>query len=236
MKYTKAIYLIFFSFVVFTSFCLADGPIPQRDPDDEEDGVKYVPSALHFSLDFQFTMPTYNNFVWDNSSGPLTINQPSLGGRIAFEWLPITQFGKAGIALGAAFNINANQQILSLGTATLTTIPFDASVVYHFDFVRNQILVPLVKAGYEFTFVQESTSFGTDNTNGFATYSGLRLGFGLQLCLNFIEPSTAHTLDGNFGINGTYLVAEYIFSKPLNPGTPPDLTHEEYRFGLRFEF
>lgn len=192
----------------------------ELDPIREEITVSHpLQSPLQFGLDLKYVPIHYGKL--SPASGH--------GGQIAFEWLPIgKRFGKPAIGISAGGG-HIKQVLLGDGSnARLTTIPVTAYFAYRFDFFEDQFLVPFGKVGRNITWIKQ-------RPGGDTRYDSWEYSLGVEICLNGIDSRSAHRLDASTGINGTFLVAEWVKSVPNRGSTQPDLSREEWQLGLRFE-
>jgi hypothetical protein len=151
------------------------------------------------------------------------------------EWIPIKNYGKVGLGVGAGFSLITDADVGGGAYATLYVFPIQGLITYQFDYMENQFLVPYVKFGPSMAILMQKsdTRGGRSPIN---PYYGFDYGAGLQLCLNNLEPSAARALDSSTGINATYLTFEVLYSSNLRgSGVDPDLSRREIRAGMRFE-
>lgn len=190
------------------------------DPIREEISVsRPIQSPLNFALDLKYVPIHYRNLT--PASGH--------GGQIALEWLPIgNRFGKPVLGVSAGGGHIKRVPLDDGSNAQLTTIPVTAYLGYRLDFIDNQILVPFGKVGRNVTWIKQRP--GSDSRYDAWDYS-----LGVELCLNGIDSRSARRLDASTGINGTFLVFEWIKSIPNRGNTQPNLAREEVQMGLRFE-
>lgn len=196
-----------------------------------ETRVKNYETPRNFGLDLQYSQLRYSRYYFNDDT---TMEGFGNAGHLAFEWLPVQRYGKLGLGAGVGFFRSGTAALANDVEAVAYAIPFELFATYRFDYIDNQILVPYIKGGVELTSIKQTASDG-DQSRPWKIYSGLEYGFGVQLCLNALEPSSAKKLDRSTGINSTYLVAEYLRSQPFQAEREPDLTHQQWRFGLRFE-
>lgn len=196
-----------------------------------EHGKRYwVSSPMGGALELGGVFAKYPNF--GGGLGGAAVR----GVRVGLEYIPFGEasFGKLGIGLGGSMLWSATVNT-TRGSTALYAIPIDVSLSYRFDFVPQQILVPFVKAGPSLVFSKRRLP-ANQTPEPWKTRYGLDYGGGLQFCLSRLEPKSARQLDRGFGINDTYLVGEYVRSKPFNDkDATTNLAHDEVRFSLRFE-
>lgn len=129
-------------------------------------------------------------------------------------------------------------------TTSFSIIPMRVSAVYRFDWLAQNTAIPIsagVKVGPDFyrwrvtTAAKETATF--DGQPGAGWKKGWHFAAGLQLLLDFIDPSTAAAFDLNWGVNNSYLFVEYMATKVDDFGGEGfDLSDDIWMFGLSFEF
>ncbi len=221
--------IIFLAF--FISFPrLAYGATQPGTQIESLDSPPYYPhSSLDIGVDLQYVPLQYKNYNWGNGR---TSNEHGHGGHLGIEWIFIPpQYGRLGLGFGTGFGAIRNIRIGDFD-ATLTTIPLELYLSYRLEYFHHQPVVPFAKFGVSNTFALQR---GIESREQWYSYQGLDYGFGGEICLSGISPERARVLDLNQGINGIYLIFEYLKSSPLKQNQATDLSHEEYRMGLRFE-
>jgi hypothetical protein len=189
-------------------------------------------SPLRFGLDFSYSPVKYK--AYEYLPGQMADKNGWII-RAGFEWMPLTEpAGKFAIGVAGGYGKVTDADLGDPVKADLTTYPLETYFAYRADFMKNQILVPFGRIGYETTFVTQSSGTGASRS-GVRIYKGLVVAGGLELCLNPFEPRTARMFDGNIGVNNSYLLVEYLKSSRQG-ATQPDLERSEWRFGLRLEF
>ncbi len=188
-------------------------------------------SPRHFGLDLQFAPVRYPNLALD-SVGTIGGNLGN-GARLNFEWMFFQLAGKAALGIGLHFSaipaaVNAGGE-----TIVINALGGEVGLTYRADFIDHQILVPFARFGIDVDYVVQSRENGSTASQG--TYQGTLYGGGLELCLFFLERRNARLLDRKFGINETFIVFEYLKTANAKTGNAPDLSHDEFRIGLRFE-
>lgn len=179
-------------------------------------------SALTTGLNLNYSQLWLKNYE-------VAPGQPAGKGAHAFtlevEWLPLADlWGKPAVGMGFGYaQVNAPQ------ISPLHLFPVGAFFSYRFDFIHRQWLVPYVKGGATATFLQPGNGGGAQVTWNWE-YGG-----GLALSLGAIDPYSVRHLDSSTGINDFFLTVEYVKAIPLRSGQRFDLSHEEFRFGVRFE-
>jgi len=128
----------------------------------------------------------------------------------------------------------------------LNVLPLSVLFVYRFDLLANKYHIPLVpyfKVGlaYYVWWIENGTGFGSVAQKPESAYGGT-FGFvlnpGIALQLDFIERGVAHTLDGELGINHTYLFCELNYANVNGFGASNKLNLSDTMLnaGIAFEF
>lgn len=196
-----------------------------------ESEVEIAPRPLiSAGLDLQYVPIQYSKYDW---SGGLKTGKNGHGVHLAVEMIPFEDtYGKVGFGLGTGFYAIANARIENR-SSTLTSIPLELFMSYRFDYVEDQIVVPFVKLGANATLSRQR-GFGA--TGAWRTYRGWDIAGGLELCMNRIDPISMRGLRRDLGVDNSYLLVEYLRSRPLGDlENRPNLSHEELRLGFRFE-
>lgn len=204
-----------------------DSSSPQAESAIEERSPRFRrESPLNAAIDLQYVPIQYPNYRWKNGQ---TIAKTGNGFHLGLEWLPFSNlFGKVALGFGAGI-YTIGKVTFPTQVASLTTIPAESYLAYHFDFFHSQILVPFAKTGI-------SAAVGRQfSQDPWLSYFGFDYAAGLTLNLNVLDPSTANDFDSSMGVNATYVSVEYLRSQPLTQKNAIDLSHEEIRVGLRLE-
>ncbi len=220
--------LSFLSLIVLAGIALADSPTTPSVTAKESKN-HYSHSPLNVGVDVQYVALRYNKYDWGNGQ---TSNDHGHGFHAAIEWIFLgPEYGRMGLGFGTGMGAINNIRVGNR-TGTLTTIPLELFLSYRFEYFHHQPLVPFVKFGMSNVF---SIQRGMEEREQWYAYKGLDYSLGGEICLSGITPSHSRKLDLTQGINGIYLIFEYFKSSPLKQGSGPDLSHDEYRMGLRFE-
>ena len=131
----------------------------------------------------------------------------------------------------------------ALGDTRFRIIPLRASVVYRYDYsaIEHGVpLVPVVRAGLDYYLWRIDDGDDVASSGGVAAEggkSGWHASLALHLLLDVIEPSSAAYFDLNWGINNSYLFAEYMITRIDGFGDQGfDLSDNFAMFGLAFEY
>jgi hypothetical protein len=159
-------------------------------------------------------------------------------------------YGRAGYTnfKGDALTPRAQELGIEADTSDLTTnfrvIPFRAGVYYRFDWLVREYNVPIAlvgKAGLDLHWWASQNS--NKNTSEFdgekarGVRPGWHAGAALHLWLDWIDEESAASFDLNWGINSTYLFAEYMITRANGFGSQGfHLNDNQWVFGLAFEY
>lgn len=127
----------------------------------------------------------------------------------------------------------------------LMVIPLGVSLYYRFDILEKYWsipLVPVVKGGLDYAFWSIDSNSGDASTyegdEGSGATAGWHVAGALHLWLDWIEPESAASFDRTWGINNSYLFAEYSMRTLDDFGSANsfDLSDNMWVFGLAFEY
>lgn len=178
-----------------------------------------------------------------------TKNRYSVGFEVDWQVLRIPYFGTLGPGLGVEYTKISADSLLASDptqrapgeTTSLTLLPIYVVGVARFDYLARQTPVPLVpyaKLGVGSALWWVSNGGGTASVNG---TSGRGLSFGPQFALggmfllDFLDPSSAATMDESIGINNSYFFTEWFVSY-LGTGNQMHVGTNTWVLGLAFEF
>jgi len=166
-------------------------------------------------------------------------------------------FGTAAGGGGLGYGQKSGHGYLSDGvtratdSTTLHQLPLDFGVLYAYDWLAHNYSIPVVPYGrfdfvYDFWWftngVGDTSSYDAPDgtsSDGYGGTWGYRLAGGVRLLLDVFAPAMARTFDVDFGVNNSYLLVEYVWSKVDDFGSSKSirLGDEGYvNFGLAFEF
>ena len=175
-------------------------------------------TMFEFELDYQF----YRGF-----------GSAALGGSLAYA----SADGKALTASNAA----------SIDTTSLAWLPLRLALIYRFDMFATHWDVPFVlygKAGLDYYVWWVDNGAGNTSTsatgkNGSGGTFGWHAALGAAFLLDWLEPSTAIGFDVEWGVNNSYLFAEYLLATidDLGSSSAFDLSDNgTFQIGLALEF
>ncbi|QQR89094.1 MAG: hypothetical protein IPJ88_12835 [Myxococcales bacterium] len=202
---------------------------------------KKFESAERFGLELKGGSynPAVGGSVWDNNisdSGPL------LGLEFDVYPMRIPYFGLLGLGFGLGYANFAGSSLNPAGVAisektSLNVVPLSVMAVLRVDVLWRELNVPFVfvgKLGGELAFWDMNT--GNNNVaNGYS--GGFRWALQADLYLDFLEPSSARSLDEEWGINHTFLFFELFGTTTgKKPNSNVDLSDTSWAIGLGATF
>lgn len=158
-------------------------------------------------------------------------------------------FGKLGTSYHLGYSSATGNALTADGTSSsdetsFTIIPNRASLVYRFDELPRRFNVPLAlvgKVGLDYVLWYSDGGDGSTSQANGKTASGGKMGYHAalsgQFLLDVIDPASAATFDMNWGVNNSYLFAEYMIASIDDfGGAGLDLSDNMWLFGLSFEY
>ncbi len=177
--------------------------------------------------------------------------------QLGFEYLIYQGVGTFGIEPAVGYFRTKGKGLFettgeqSNDSTTMYMVPLKLSAVYRFTYLWERYQVPLapyVKFGFDYNlwFVLDNDdhiasytdSTSGDKHKGYGGTFGMHVSYGLQICLDFIDPSVATEFDQDVGVNNTYLYVEgnYAMINDFWSGSSFDLSDHHFMVGLLFEF
>jgi hypothetical protein len=173
-------------------------------------------------------------------------------GEFVYERYLFQKFGKLGLGFHAGYTSKkgevqaggATTEEDVPGETTFRMIPLRGSLFYRYDYsaLHHRIpLAPIARVGVDYVLWRVLDSDGeVSDVNGESAKGG-KMGWhaslGLQFMLDYLDPGSAASFDLNWGINNSYLFAEYMFTKIDDfGGSGFDLSDNLWMFGLAFEY
>lgn len=199
-------------------------------PSQLEDSAKAYtpPSRPGAAVEFNYFMPVFGSY---GATADIERRKPGMGFRLGFDWMPLVgRAGKLGLGLGIGYGKTQPAGEGLTRMPFLEAYPLDADLVYRFDYVDNQLLVPFVRAGANVTYLFE------EFRPGLQRFTGYYYGGGLALCLDFLDAVSAELLNTSTGIDNTYLLVQYRRVENFTPGQGPQLQRDEFSASFRMEF
>ncbi len=205
-----------------------------KDQEDARTRRRKYTSTIDFAVDF-----TYSYYKLDFYDYATNVLSDTKGHFIAgsFEWLPIVNYGKAGIGGVFGTYIVADKALSnSLGAAGLNIFSLGAYLTYRFDYFYHQIVVPYGRVGTTFHLVSQASKDGSLPRSGTQNTKTFDAAFGLAINLYWLDPQGANQMDSDYSVNETYFFLEYASVTGTESGLQPNVDHKTFRGGLRLEF
>jgi len=222
MRQKIILFILLFYFLTFLSaFVMAeeDNKVVFKEPPTKESpqqwgltlmGGTYRPSSYTGSGDAFGTI---------YSGQAKYIGNQGIWVDLSFEWHFLKFLGKWGAKASTGAWVIQKEYDSPKDTSsakkpyTLWVIPGFLSGVYRAHFWSWQPLVPFVEAGIGGFRFQQSGVKGDRYGNIYR--SAYMAGGGVQLNANLLDPQSARSFDINWGVNNTYLIAQYRFIQSM---------------------
>ena len=169
-----------------------------------------------------------------------------------YDW----QFWRGVGSLGLGFHLaygnikgNATEESgeSSVDTTELHWLPLRLSLVYRFDYLWTRFDFPFtiyVKAGLDYAvwWVKDGSgevAKSEDGTSGYGGTFGFHVVAGIAFVLDWLAPDMEKAFDVEWGINNSYIFAEYMYAQIDNfgAGGALDLTDKAtFHIGIGLEF
>ncbi len=168
------------------------------------------------------------------------IGNQGLWADLSFEWHFLKFLGKWGAKASTGAWVIQKEYDSPRDTSsvrqlyTLWGIPGFLGGIYRAHFWSWQPLVPFVEAGVGGIYLQQSNAQKADRYSVFRTAT--MAGGGVQLNTNIFDPKSARSFDINWGVNNTYVLAEYRFIRSTTQDNFNFSGNNLITAGLLFEF
>lgn len=169
-----------------------------------------------------------------------------------YDW----QFWRGVGSLGLGFHLaygNVSGKALekgggkSIDSTKLHWLPLRLSLIYRFDYLWTRFHFPFTiyaKAGFDYYFWwvydgADSIAKADDGTKGYGGTFGFHVVAGLAFVLDWLAPDMEKSFDVEWGINNSYIFAEYMYANIDNFGAKGafNLTDKAtFHIGLGLEF
>jgi len=187
-------------------------------------------SPIYFGVELAYQSDLYGAYRFSDS---VVNSEAGYGLRVAFEFLPIITYGRLGFGSGIGISILENVSLSTGGDASFYALPLNLYVVYRLHLSAKQIFVPYIRGGGGIVFSRQLSRNGNGRPGTQNNWT-VDWALGLEICLTPIDADRSEHLDLRYGINSASLIFEYARSSVLEE-RDPNLTHNAYRLGLRFE-
>lgn len=161
-----------------------------------------------------------------------------IGLDFIYEWQPLKKWGKAGFQLGGGLSLangrgyfNSGDSREPLETYTLFSIPLFGGVIYRFEFVNRQWVVPYVSGGLVYNGFVEYRDDGENTIVG--TPAGYGAG-GLLVNLTAFNKRLAFIMDREYGYSSLWLTFEYRLNQGFNEEL--DISSDQFSLGIGLDY
>lgn len=213
----------------------AAAPSPTPKPAQEDAPPRWIESPKWFSAEMGMGALQLEGDVASEVYGD--DYEPAVHSRVGFLLFSILDLGvSADFAQIEARRLGADNGGESAEITRLTLFPLTATAIVRLDFFPNQPIVPYAGAGYSYLVWSERNPIEDDQVDG--DKQGVQMLGGVQILLDWMEPSRASDLDSWWGVNDTFLILEVSRTTygDSNDVTGLDLGHLEGRAAFLFEF
>lgn len=232
-------------------------PLSAFSQTEETGGPVESPQRFAFELRFGPYYPEVDDGLNGSPYATIFGDSSDLMTEFEFDYQPARIFvGTFGIGAAIGF-MHASDKAMVHDDSTqrsedetgLWILPLSLLAVVRFDIFAerwNVPLVPFVKFGFTYSIwwttnengVSTGTDSGGDSVSGYGGSAGLRLGGGIMLRLDWIEPTAARTFDNAFGVNHSYIIFEYYWAWVDGFGAEGrmDVGDANWILGLALEF
>lgn len=169
-----------------------------------------------------------------------------------YDWQFWRGVGSLGLGFHLAYGQISGKGITESGektidSTTLHWLPLRLSLVYRFDYLWTQFHIPLTlyaKAGFDYAFWWINDGSGSsaksdDGKDGYGGTFGFHVVAGIAFVLDWLAPDMEKSFDVEWGINNSYIFAEYMYAQIDNFGAKGafDLTDKAtFHIGIGLEF
>ena len=160
-----------------------------------------------------------------------------------YEWQPFTKFGRFGLDFGTGFSTvtgkgtfktsnSARTETQAEESYTLYVIPLSAFLVYRFEYIRRQWIVPFINGGATYYGLAETRDDGKGPN--FAGGPAVGGGGGLHFSISAMDPEKGFTLSREYGIADMWLTLEARVMQGLSSDT--DFTNQSINAGITVDY
>lgn len=163
------------------------------------------------------------------------------GAMFDYEWQPFTSFGRMGLQLGTGlatvigkgvFKTARSNGATALEKYTMYIVPLTAFLIYRFEYVDQQLIVPFINGGVTYYGLAEFRDDGKrPNFAGAAAAGG---GGGLHVSISRLSRETAFAMASEYGIAELWLTGEVRTMKGLKQEI--DFTNTMVSVGLTADY
>jgi len=172
--------------------------------------------------------------------------------ELEYDWQFWRGVGSLGLGFHLGYGSISGKSVDKAGNRTIDStslhwLPLRLSLVYRFDYLWTRFNFPFTlyaKAGFDYVFWwvidgSGSVSTAADGTKGYGGTFGFHAVGGVAFVLNWLAPGMAKSFDVEWGVNNSYIFAEFMYAQIDNFGARGafNLTDQAtFLIGLGLEF
>lgn len=222
--------------------CVTPDEASAKDEDDE--------SPVNMMFEFKGGMYSPKNL--GNASSSHFGDSSGYNLEIEYDWQFWRGVGSLGLGFHFGYGNISGSSVDASGNATVDStvlhwIPFRLSLVYRFDYLWQRFHFPItlyVKGGFDYVIWlvkdgSDDIATTDDGAKGYGGTFGFHVVAGLAFVLDWLAPSMAKSFDVEWGVNNSYIFAEYMYANINNfyTGGALDLTdYTAWHVGIGIEF
>lgn len=169
-----------------------------------------------------------------------------------YDWQFWRGVGSLGLGFHLAYGSISGKGVTESGQKTIDStalhwLPLRLSLIYRFDYLWTRFNFPFtlyVKAGFDYAFWwirdgSDAIAKSTDGKDGYGGTFGFHVVAGIAFVLDWLAPDMEKSFDVEWGINNSYIFAEYMYAQIDNFGAKGafDLTDKAtFHIGIGLEF
>lgn len=169
-----------------------------------------------------------------------------------YDWQFWRGVGSLGLGFHLGYGSISGKSVTESGkkgidSTAIHWLPLRLSLVYRFDYLWTRLDFPFtiyVKAGFDYSFWwirdgSDSIAQSEDGKDGYGGTFGFHVVAGVAFVLDWLAPDMEKAFDVEWGINNSYIFAEYMYAQIDNFGAKGafDLTEKAtFHIGIGLEF
>jgi hypothetical protein len=177
-------------------------------------------------------VPTINGEKLNMTYDSVYRNSKPIGLEFTYEWQALQNFGSFGLEVAGGIStatgngVFASNGVTAKETYTLYTLPLSLFVIYRFEYMAKQWVVPYVMGGATYYGLVERRDDGK-KTSATAT-SGIGGGGGIHISVSRLDPAGEVSLAQQYGVSDIWVTLE----ARAMAGTNQDLNYTGTAFSV----
>lgn len=218
-----------------------------------EESVNFYESPQNYAFELRFGLylPDVDSEFSDSSPfGDVFGNDGRLLSALEFDWQIVPIYvGTFGVGGTVGYFTADGKALLEDGSGqseqevTFNMVPLELLAVVRFDWLANNISIPLVpyfKIGIAYyiwwSSTADKTSEDADGNSATGGVFGWKMSTGVMLRLDQFDRDTARDFDTEWGVNHSYLFFEWFWNFVDGFGSQINLGDTNWSAGLALEF